>query len=336
MPLENISAARASFAVYNSPLSENAALGFEYGYSVHATDTLVLWEAQFGDFANSAQVIIDQFLVSGAAKWRQTPSLVLLLPHASEGQGPEHSSARPERFLQLAANDNMRIVNCTTPAQYFHVLRRQAALLQTDPRPLIVFTPKGLLRNPRARSSAADLSTGTFQTVIDDAAARQNAGQITRVILCTGHVYVDLLASEEFKDAQRTAVVRLEQLYPFPDEELRALIASYPNLQEIVWLQEEPCNMGAWMFVAPRIRELAGWQGELIYSGRPEAASTAEGSLIRHLAEQKRIIHNALTGVAELPGKKPETNGSNGNGKGAEPVGNSSTSDRKLNITHAG
>ncbi len=336
VPLQSISPARASFAVYNSPLSENAALGFEYGYSVHATDTLVLWEAQFGDFANSAQVIIDQFLVAGAAKWRQYPSLVLLLPHAYEGQGPEHSSARPERFLQLAANDNLRIVNCTTPAQYFHVLRRQAALLQTDPRPLIVFTPKGLLRHPKARSSVSELSAPSFQPVIDDATAREKADQITRLILCTGHVYVDLMGSEEFKNASRVAVGRVEQLYPFPDEELRAVIAGYPNLQDIVWLQEEPCNMGAWMFIAPRIRELVGWQGEFIYSGRPEAASTAEGSLMRHLAEQKRIIHNALTATPDLPAKKPEATGSNGNGKGADPVATSSVSDRKLKPTHAG
>ncbi len=216
VPLQALPTARASFAVHNSPLSENAALGFEYGYSMHAQGALVLWEAQFGDFGNSAQVIIDQFLVAGNAKWSQTPSLVLLLPHGYEGQGPEHSSARLERFLQLAANDNIQVVNCTTAAQFFHLLRRQAARLKTHPRPLVVMTPKSLLRHPRAGSSLVDLTTGGFQTVIDDTEA--DVGKVTRLVLCSGKVYVDLVGSELREKANRIAIGRIEQLYPFPYE----------------------------------------------------------------------------------------------------------------------
>jgi 2-oxoglutarate dehydrogenase E1 component len=303
VPLQAFKAARAAFAVYNSPLSESAALGFEYGYSMHAPGVLVLWEAQFGDFANSAQVIIDQFLVSGNAKWRQTPSLVLLLPHGYEGQGPEHSSARVERFLQLAANDNIRIVNCTTAAQYFHLLRRQAALLKTDPRPLVVFTPKSLLRHPRAASSLAELAQGAFQPVIADAEANQRAGQVTRLILCTGKVYVELMESKAYAQAEgkeRLAVVRIEELYPFPEEEVRAVLAGYPNLQDVVWMQEEPCNMGAWSYMAPRLRDLADWKGPLLYAGRPEAASPAEGSHRLHDIEQEFIIAAALRAIPSL------------------------------------
>jgi 2-oxoglutarate dehydrogenase E1 component len=304
VPLQQLPAARAAFAVYNSPLSENAVLGFEYGYSMHAPGVLVLWESQFGDFANSAQVITDQFLVSGHAKWRQIPSLVLLLPHGYEGQGPEHSSARLERFLQLAANDNVRIVNCTTAAQYFHLLRRQAALLEADPRPLIVMTPKSLLRHRGAGASLADLTQGAFQTVIDDAEARERADQVTRLILCSGKVAMDLryepngTPREAYTQAERVAVVRVEQLYPFPTEELRAVIDGYPNLREVVWLQEEPRNMGAWTFMEPRLRELVEWRGDIRYVGRPESASPAEGSMARHAVEQVRILKAAL---AEAP-----------------------------------
>jgi 2-oxoglutarate dehydrogenase E1 component len=315
VPLQHLRQVRAPFAVYNSPLSENAVLGFEYGYSIHAPDVLVLWEGQFGDFANGAQVIIDQFIAAGNAKWRQTPSLVLLLPHGYEGQGPEHSSARIERFLQLAASDNLRIVNCTTAAQYFHVLRRQAALLKTDPRPLVIFTPKSLLRDPHASSSLADLTQGTFQTVIDDAEARERAGRITRLVLCTGKVYINLthptpttmpavVEARAKSDIERIAAVRVEELYPFPKEELRELIASYPNLREIVWLQEEPRNMGAWSFVDPRLRELLDqmdWGGDFYYVGRAESASPAEGSVPRHHAEQSRILTMALEAAPPPP-----------------------------------
>jgi 2-oxoglutarate dehydrogenase E1 component len=310
VPLQHIPQARASFAIYNSPLSENAALGFEYGYSMHAPGVLVLWEAQFGDFVNGAQVIVDQFLVSGNAKWRQTPSLVLLLPHGYEGQGPEHSSARLERFLQLAATDNIRVVYPTTAAQYFHLLRRQAALLERDPRPLVVMTPKSLLRDVNASSSLADLTQGSFQTVLDDPRARQNPECITRLILCSGKVYMNLVYLKQtspelrpdFAEATNVAAARVEELYPFPVDELRELIARYPNLREIVWLQEEPANMGAWQFVAPRLKdvEMVGWKGELTYCGRSEAASPAEGSSYRHFVEQERIIQRALHDVPEL------------------------------------
>ena len=300
-PLQHLPQARASFAIYNSPLSENAVLGFEYGYSIHAPGVLVLWEAQFGDFVNSAQVIVDQFIVSGNAKWRQIPSLVLLLPHGYEGAGPEHSSARLERFLQLAANNQMRIVNCTTAAQYFHVLRRQAALLESAPRPLIVMSPKSLLRHPRAGSSLSDLAVGTFQTVLDDTEARRRADEITRLILCSGKVYIDLIAAPEFAEARRVAAARVEQLYPFPSEELSAVIGAYPNLREIVWLQEEPSNMGAWTFVAPRLRDHIGWTGPIKYAGRAEAASTAEGSERRHKIEQARLLAASLEDVPGLP-----------------------------------
>jgi 2-oxoglutarate dehydrogenase E1 component len=309
VPLQQMPAARASFAVYNSALSENACLGFEYGYSMHAPGVLVLWEAQFGDFTNGAQVIIDQFLASGNAKWRQIPSLVLLLPHGYEGQGPEHSSARLERYLQLCAGDNMRVVNPTTAAQYFHLLRRQAAHLEIDPRPLIVMTPKSLLRNVNAASTLSELTQGTFQPVMDDLFARDRARKVTRLILCSGKIYMDLVYESAarpdlrpaFADAGTIAAVRVEELYPFPAEALHAVIAGYPNLREIVWMQEEPRNMGAWSFIAPRLRDQVGWQESLIYIGRNEAASPAEGSLRRHIAEQNRIITDALQVEPERP-----------------------------------
>jgi 2-oxoglutarate dehydrogenase E1 component len=300
-PLQSLPAARASFAIYNSPLSENAALGFEYGYSIHAPGVLVLWEAQFGDFANGAQVIIDQFLVSGSAKWRQIPSLVLLLPHGYEGQGPEHSSARLERFLQLAATENIRVVNCTTPAQYFHLLRRQAVSLDVDPRPLVVMTPKSLLKDATVGSSLADLVRGTFRAVIWDADAATRADRVTRLVLCSGKVYVDLIKSPRLPDAEQIAAVRVEELYPFPSDDIRAVIRSYPNLREVVWLQEEPANMGAWTFVAPRLRELFE---RVTYAGRPESASPAEGSKTRHDTEQARIISAALCDAPELPARR--------------------------------
>jgi 2-oxoglutarate dehydrogenase E1 component len=295
--LQALPQARAAFAVYNSPLSENACLGFEYGYSAHAPNALVLWEGQFGDFANSAQVIIDQFIVSGRQKWGHTPALVLLLPHGYEGQGPEHSSARLERFLQLAAADNIRIANCTTAAQYFHLLRRQALLLGTDPRPLIIMTPKSLLRHPRAASTLDELANGRFERVIDDQHARARVGQITRLILCSGKVYVDILAELEKEPAPGVAVVRVEELFSFPDLELREVLAGYPELHEVVWLQEEPRNMGAWSYMQPRLRELLHSEIALFYIGRPDSSSPAEGHLPEHRAMQTRIIRDGLHGT---------------------------------------
>jgi 2-oxoglutarate dehydrogenase E1 component len=298
-PLQVLPDGRASFSIYNSSLSENAALGFEYGYSAHAPGVLVLWEAQFGDFANGAQVIIDQFIVSGRKKWGQTPALVLLLPHGYEGQGPEHSSARLERFLQLAADDNIRVASCTTAAQYFHLLRRQALLLATDPRPLVIMTPKSLLRHPRAGSSLTDLAEGRFQRVIDDPTGRERAGEVTRLVLCTGKVYLDVLGAQEGGPPSNIAVARIEELYSFPAEELRALLGGYTSLREVVWLQEEPRNMGAWNYVAPRLREIVDPAIPIIYVGRPESASPAEGSLALHSVEQARIVAEALQGSAQ-------------------------------------
>ena len=296
-PLQALPEARASFAVYNSPLSENSVLGFEYGYSIHAAGCLVLWEAQFGDFANGAQVIIDQFIASGNSKWGQTPSLVLLLPHGHEGQGPEHSSARLERYLQLAANGNMRVAYPTTAAQYFHILRRQAALLESAPRPLVLMTPKGLLRvdKPPVGSSLKDLSEGAFEPVLDDPRPRERAGGVTRLILCSGKVYVDLVAREEYAAAANVAAVRIEELYPFPYPEIKAMLAGYPNLREVVWLQEESRNAGAWVFVSSRIREILPPGVSLTYAGRIKTASPSEGSGRRHTVEQNRLLSAALS-----------------------------------------
>ncbi len=298
-PLQALPEAKASFAVYNSPLSENAVLGFEYGYSMHATGCLVLWEAQFGDFANGAQVIIDQFIASGNSKWQQTPSLVLLLPHGYEGQGPEHSSARLERYLQLAANGNMHIVYCTTAAQYFHVLRRQAAMLWDAPRPLIMMTPKGLLKvdHPPVGSSLSDLSEGAFQPVLDDPRSGDRTAGVRRLILCSGKVYVDLAAREDFQTAGHVAAARIEELYPFPYPELKEVLARYPNVTEVVWLQEEPRNGGAWVFISSRVREILPPGVSLSYVGRPKTASPSEGSSRRHAVEQNRILSAVLSEI---------------------------------------
>jgi 2-oxoglutarate dehydrogenase E1 component len=293
-PLQALPQARASFAIYNSPLSEASVLGFEYGYSVHAPNTFVLWEAQFGDFANAGQVLIDQFIAAARAKWRQLPGLALLLPHGYEGQGPEHSSGRLERYLQLAAEDNLRVANCTTAAQYFHLLRAQATLLATAPRPLIVMTPKSLLRHPRAGSSLSDLAEGVFRPVLDDFKGEPEA--VRRLILCSGKVAVDLEAALDAQPSLREwiAVARVEQLYPYPAAEIEATLTRYPHLAEVVWLQEEPRNMGAWSFIAPRIEPQVSVT--LRYVGRPERASTAEGLPNAHAAEQTRIIGEALGG----------------------------------------
>jgi 2-oxoglutarate dehydrogenase E1 component len=297
--LQTLPSARASFEVHNSPLSEAAVLGFEYGYSVYAPEVLVLWEAQFGDFANSAQVIIDQFIAAAQAKWLQTSSLVMLLPHGYEGQGPEHSSARLERFLQLAANGSLTIANCTTSAQYFHLLRRQAASLRTYPRPLVVFTPKSLLRHPMAGSSLEDLVDGRFQEVIDDASAAERRGSVSRLVMCCGKVYVDIMAADGAKspEAESTAVVRLEQPHPFPAERIAEIVRGYPGLRELVWVQEEPRNMGAWRYVADKLEELVGPDVPVRYDGRPERASPAEGSGDAHAEEQARITAAAWAGV---------------------------------------
>lgn len=299
-PLANLPESKALFEVYNSPLSELATLGYEYGYSLAAPESLVLWEAQFGDFVNGAQVIVDQFVAAGHAKWGQISGLVLLLPHGYEGQGPEHSSARVERFLQLAGEGEMHIANCTTPAQYFHLLRSHG--LNPDRRPLVIFTPKSLLRHPRATSTLEELAEGSFHPVLDDVEAEARRDKVTRVVLCTGKIYYDLLTSDLKTEAANVAIVRVEQLYPFPTEELAEVLGRYPSVRELTWVQEEPENMGAWRFVAPHLRQLAPEGVSVDYVGRPERASPAEGYQIRHDANQAKVVQDALTG-APAPAK---------------------------------
>jgi 2-oxoglutarate dehydrogenase complex dehydrogenase (E1) component-like enzyme len=288
-PMQALDDAHASFEVYNSPLSEYACVGFEYGYSTAAPEALVLWEAQFGDFANGAQTIIDQFISSGLAKWKQTSRLTLLLPHGYEGNGPEHSSARLERFLQLAAQENIRITNCTTAAQYFHLLRRQA--LDASARPLVEMTPKGLLRLKEASSTLTELAEGSFQPILD--AVGVDWPSVRRLVLCSGKVYYDIVGHET-GSGKDIAVARFEQLYPFPIDAARQLIASYPALEEIVWAQEEPQNMGAWRTIRHRLEEAAGGI-PVRFVGRPWRASTAEGYPTAHAIEQDRIARAALT-----------------------------------------
>ena len=291
-PIQNLPGARAPFELHNSPLSEFACLGFEYGYAAAAPETLVLWEAQYGDFTNGGEVIIDQFIIAGLAKWGQTSRLTLLLPHGYEGQGPEHSSARIERFLALGADGNIRIANCTTPAQYFHLLRRQAR--HAELRPLVLFTPKSLLRLPQASSRLEDLATGRFQPVLDDRTVTTRDA-VRRLILCSGKVYYDLTLAPARAQAQHVAIARVELLYPFPREELATLIRGYPGLREIVWVQEEPRNMGPQKFMLPQLRELVGPEVTVRDIGRPERSSPAEGYPAAHQAEQARIVATALS-----------------------------------------
>jgi 2-oxoglutarate dehydrogenase E1 component len=290
LPLEHLGPAR--FEVYNSPLSEVGVLGFEYGYSVAAERDFVLWEAQFGDFVNVAQVILDQFLASGRTKWGQLSSLTLLLPHGYEGQGPEHSSARLERFLQLAAEDNIRVAYPSTPAQYFHLLRRQA--LGTPKRPLVVMTPKSLLRHPRATSTASELVEGEFQSVLPDPVNAGKEEAVTRLLLCSGKVYYDLLTAEGREEMDHLAVGRLEELYPFPADEVRALVERFPALEEVYWVQEEPRNMGALTYVGPLLRGVVPREIPLRHVSRPERASPSEGRAASHEAKQAKLMRDAL------------------------------------------
>ena len=272
-------------------------LGFEYGYTLADPRTLVLWEGQFGDFANGAQVIIDQFLASGESKWLRMSGLTLLLPHGYEGQGPEHSSARPERYLQLCAERNMIVCNLTTPANYFHALRRQ--MHRNFRKPLVIFTPKSLLRHKLAVSALHDMAAGsTFRFVIPEIDAIAPADEVRRVVLCTGKVYYDLLAQRRERGVNDVALIRLEQLYPFPERNLGRALAPYANATSVVWCQEEPENMGAWNFVDRRIEKvLRGLEGKArrpIYVGRAEAASPATGLARTHAAEQSALVGNAL------------------------------------------
>ena len=291
VPLNNISDKQAPFYIYNSLLSEYGVLGFEYGYAFASPNSLVIWEAQFGDFGNGAQIIIDQYLSSAEDKWRRMNGLVMLLPHGYEGQGAEHSSARLERFLQLCAEHNMQIANCTTPANFFHLLRRQ--MHRDFRKPLVVFTPKSLLRHPKCVSEISELTKGGFQEVIDDANATVKATR--RVVFCSGKVYYDLLERQETDKESGVAVVRVEQLYPFPQKQLDAVIAKYKNATELVWLQEEPENMGAWSYL------LRTWvNAELKLIAREASASPATGSHKQHDKEQHAIIEKAFA-KSEIP-----------------------------------
>ncbi len=305
LPIAHLPGAQAPIEVHNSPLSETAALGFEYGFSQEAPGALVLWEAQFGDFVNGAQVIVDQFIASGMAKWGQTTRLTLMLPHGYEGSGPEHSSARLERFLQLAAEGNMRITNPTTPAQWFHLLRRQAKIAKL--RPLIVMTPKSLLRLPQATSDPSELSNGQFMPVIADPSVSDDS-QIERLVLCTGKVYYDIANSNLRPDATKTAIGRVELLYPFPQQSILKLVSRYPNLREVVWVQEEPRNMGARAHMSPRLLHILPNEISFGYVGRPERASPGEGYPVAHSEEQNRIVRTALdesVPVTMYPAKLP-------------------------------
>lgn len=291
VPLNNIQDEQGRYMVYNSYLSEFAVLGFEFGYSALRPDSLVIWEAQFGDFSNGAQIIIDQFISSSDAKWGQTSSVVMLLPHGYEGQGPEHSSCRLERYLQLCAEDNMQVVNCTTPSQYFHLLRRQA--LQDKKKPLVVATPKSLLRHPMAMSNAEELAEGSFRPVVDDNTVN-NVESVKRVVFCSGKVYYDLLKFKQDEEIDDVAIVRLEQFYPFPNADIREVMDQYDHVTDIVWCQEEPKNMGGWSFVWPRLMEQSNGEQAISYAGRVAAASPATGSAKIHAAEQERLVTRAM------------------------------------------
>jgi 2-oxoglutarate dehydrogenase E1 component len=292
IPMQHLTDAQATFEVLNSPLSEVGCLGFEYGYSAADPETLVIWEAQYGDFFNNAEMIVDQFVSSARAKWGQHSRLTMLLPHGYEGSGPEHSSARIERFLQLCANDNMRLANCTTPAQYFHLLRSQGLL--NDPRPLIVFTPKSLLRLKESTSKLADLSTGRFQAVIDDPTGAERREEVRSLLLCSGRIYYELSLAPQRSDATDVAIARVEQLYPLPVDAILELVASYPNLERLYWVQEEPQNMGAWGSLARPLGLARPPHVQWDYIGRSRRASPSEGYSGSHQLEQERIVTEAF------------------------------------------
>ena len=292
IPLKNLSDDQAEFCCYNSLLSEAAVLGFDYGYTLMVPNMLICWEAQFGDFANGAQVMIDQFIASAESKWQQPSNLVMLLPHGYEGMGPEHSSARLERFLQLCAESNMQVCHLTTPAQYFHALRRQVR--REFRKPLILMTPKSLLRHPSCISSADDMAEGThFHEFLDDDQLIEDRTRVTRVIFCTGKVYYDLLEFRNSNKLRNVAIVRVEQLYPFHWEELREIVSLYPRAnKKFVWCQEEPLNMGAWSYIAPRLEKAT--RSRVRYAGRDRSSSPAAGSKAIHIREQRKLVEDAF------------------------------------------
>ncbi len=300
VPLDNVREEQGRFLILDSMLSENAVLGFEFGFSAADPWKLVIWEAQFGDFANGAQVVIDQFIASSESKWQRMSGLVMLLPHGYEGQGPEHSSARLERYLQLCAENNMQVCNLTTPAQYFHALRRQ--MHRPFRKPLVIMSPKSLLRHKLAVSTPAELTGGMFQPVLDDVAVagapeagvRIGPKAVTRLLLCSGKVYYALLDGRRDREADTTAIVRVEQLYPFPQREIEGIVAAYPQARQVYWVQEEPWNMGAWHFMYHRLRRTLPGSHALNYVGRPEAASPATGSYKLHQAEEADLVNRAF------------------------------------------
>jgi 2-oxoglutarate dehydrogenase E1 component len=289
IPLQHLDPDQAHFLVIDSLLSEEAVLAFEYGYASSSPEELVIWEAQFGDFANGAQVVIDQFIASGETKWGRTSGLTLFLPHGYEGQGPEHSSGRIERFLQLAAHDNFQIVQPSSPAQMFHLLRRQ--IVRPYRKPLIVFTPKSLLRNPEASSPLDELAHGSFQTLIDEIDDLDKR-EVTRLVFCSGRIYYDLLRERRARNLKHIALIRIEQLYPWPDVELFEILARYPKVDDIVWAQDEPWNQGAWHYAAYPIRLETGIT--LRYAGRPESSSPATGYASLHKRQLQEILEVAL------------------------------------------
>jgi len=292
IPLQHVNPKQGEFTVIDSILSEEAVLGFEYGYSTSEPNQLVIWEAQFGDFANGAQVVIDQFISSGEVKWGRICGLTLLLPHGYEGQGPEHSSARPERFLQLCAEHNMQVVVPSTPAQCYHMLRRQ--MHRDWRRPLIVMTPKSLLRHKEAVSTLEELAEGSFQTVIGET-DKIVAKNVKRVVVCSGKVYYELLAHRREQDIKDVAIIRLEQQYPFPHDDFKAQLKKFPNAHEIVWCQEEPQNQGAWYRLMAYFRADIKPEQVLLYAGRAVSASPAVGYLSKHNAQQKELVESAFS-----------------------------------------
>ena len=293
LPLANVSDNQADFTVIDSVLSEEAVLGFEYGYSTAEPNTLTIWEAQFGDFVNGAQVVIDQFIASGEVKWGRASGLVMMLPHGYEGQGPEHSSARIERFLQLCADNNMQVVQPTTAAQIFHLLRRQ--MVRQFRKPLVIFTPKSLLRNKDAGSPLTDLTRGGFQTVIGECDDKIDAGKVKRVIVCSGKVYYDLVNARKARGANDTAIIRVEQMYPFPHKSFAAELKKFPNAQEVVWAQDEPQNQGPWFQIQHNIFEGMEDGQRLAYAGRAASASPAVGYADKHIAQQKELLETAFS-----------------------------------------
>ena len=297
VPLNNLDDSQATYKVYNSLLSEFAVIGFEFGYSSLRPEALVLWEAQFGDFNNGAQITIDQYIAASESKWRQTSGIVLLLPHAYEGQGPEHSSARLERFLQLCADNNIQVANCTTPAQYFHILRRQA--LREDKKPLVIMSPKSLLRHAKVVASIEELAEGEFREVIHDSYV-ENSRYVKRLVFCSGKVYYDLESMREEEELDDVAIIRLEQFYPFPDESISEILEEYKHVENVVWCQEEPKNMGGWQYIEPRLRSMLYENQSIEYTGRVASASPATGSAQIHAAEQELLVKEGLGQPVEV------------------------------------